>query len=763
MNTIKIYLAEDGSIATLSKDFDLYQYEYQNKLLNVYVPLSICAGPFIDNDISTGYSCQLKMTASNSKGVTKITGNFYMRYVKTLTYNSVEYALFERLMPYAFTLYSGTDASAPQLTISVVNIEVTEDAGTTTNTVLSITNSQTCALEVNASTSVQSETVEDASEIDTLEALYSDVVETLAEKQNADTTNDTEVINADGEDHTVAGNINDLLTDVATNTDNIETLQETTSQNSADIENLYNIISYGVNVVGSITLNDLDPTDLEDLAEIVSSIEDYITNTLGKTLSAGMSVFIYMDNTDVDDSVYYFLYDGTDWTYFEMNFLQDAKNGTKGIVAGDYYASGLATADNFMTSIVNGKVVNIYRVDSNGNYTDLKTALDQVIAKLINGTSAVNMAIKDSSGNNIVDTYMTKTAGATKTYVQNYASPKALYDLNYCDFADGEFSDTNVSDTSYDKTVESSAIGYTALATLTKELPADILLGNQNGTTNYIWITSTLTEAVKIRITTAYYDEANSTWVNLSTTETDTISLTAGTFKRIMLESVFDTLSSVITLNSGTTIRQIISVYREVSTIANFTLSCNTTYLSYMEFNKIGYVKYSLESNIESLENGVDAITIDLDSNLNVSGDGTVGYQNGGTETIETKIKIPVDATPTSSSINPITSGGVKTYVDSKFIQGTATIDHNGTWNSTLNDFAEQYNAGYLYYYVISIDGATADMTPNITFAPTEAMSGYFSSICESDSNSIIIFATDTPTNLGYTADFDVAYCLIGG
>ena len=31
MNTIKIYLDTDGSVRDLQKDFDLYQYEYQNK------------------------------------------------------------------------------------------------------------------------------------------------------------------------------------------------------------------------------------------------------------------------------------------------------------------------------------------------------------------------------------------------------------------------------------------------------------------------------------------------------------------------------------------------------------------------------------------------------------------------------------------------------------------------------------------------------------------------------------------------------------
>lgn len=46
MNTIRIYLAGNGSVFELKKDFILYQGQFQNKLLNVYVPTSILAPQF---------------------------------------------------------------------------------------------------------------------------------------------------------------------------------------------------------------------------------------------------------------------------------------------------------------------------------------------------------------------------------------------------------------------------------------------------------------------------------------------------------------------------------------------------------------------------------------------------------------------------------------------------------------------------------------------------------------------------------------------
>ena len=422
MNTIKIYLAEDGSLATLLKDFDLYQYEYQNKLLNVYVPTSICAGPFVDNNLTTGYSCQIKMNAQTSFGAEKITGNFYMRYVKTLTQSGVEYALFERLLPYAFTIFSGVQGNAPQLTISVVNITFVEDDGNTIPKVLSVTNSQTCALEVNPSTAVQSEVPEDPSELDTLEALYQDIADNLPLKQDKE----DEDINPDGNDHTVVGNINTLLRDVSQNTNDIGDLKEDMTQAQTDIENLYRAVGGGVQIVGTMTVQDALPSDQD--------VTDFVEQETGEAPQSGTAVFVIVDYTSGTDTIYLYFFDGTNWGHFEIQYLNSAGNGVKGILQGDYTVSGLSIADNFMVDIVSGVIKNIYRVDADGNYTDFKTIGDQVLAKLINGTSAVEMAKKDASGNVITSTYMRKDEGVTPSDMEAYAMPKALYDINYADY-----------------------------------------------------------------------------------------------------------------------------------------------------------------------------------------------------------------------------------------------------------------------------------------------------------------------------------------
>ena len=47
MLTIKVFLTSGGRIADLKKDFPLYQGQFQNKLLNVYVPTAILAPDFV--------------------------------------------------------------------------------------------------------------------------------------------------------------------------------------------------------------------------------------------------------------------------------------------------------------------------------------------------------------------------------------------------------------------------------------------------------------------------------------------------------------------------------------------------------------------------------------------------------------------------------------------------------------------------------------------------------------------------------------------
>ena len=667
MNTIKIYLDTDGSVRDLQKDFDLYQYEYQNKLINIFVPTSILAR-FVSDDQQVGYSCQLKMSAVTSGGIPTLTSNFYTRYVKNVVTNGVEYALFERLMPYAFTIYSGVGANAPQLTISVVNVKLEEGEDPQ---VLSIISSQVCPLDVNASTQVEEEPIE-STDVETLFALYNGLVATMATKQDKV----DEQINPDGDNHSVKDNINYLLA----RDGDLADVEEQVRQNTEDIEDLKIIETFGLDIVGTMVIKSQSAED-DNKLPTKEELDTFIENITGESeVQKGQAIFVHWDNYAVADKTALCLWNGTQYSYLDMT-LRKAGNSVLGEIEGTYEVGGLNVANNFMVDIVAGQIKNIYRVNADGESIDLKTALDQVKDKLVDG-NAVARAIADKNGNDIYNTYQTKSEGATKLYVQQYATPRALLELNYPDYATGEFKKVEATDNSYNKATASSSTGYTQLASLIKSLEADILLGNQNGVKNRIWLSADVTENIKLSVSTSYLDE-DSNEIYLSIQNTDWISLTSGNARLIEIESVFDGLTDPITLPSGTTIRQQITLYRESSASATFTLLSNTTYNAYMSLNKIGYVRYNVSSVPQGITMGNDTATLDGNNNLVVSGNGEMEFEGGNSEPIATQFKIPMASSVESGVILPVSGDKVVSKLSSEFSKKLAIVDV-GTINGNL-------------------------------------------------------------------------------
>ena len=497
-----------------------------------------------------------------------------------------------------------------------------------------------------------------------------DIVQLQQDKQDKeDPTINPDTNPGDNNDHTVVGNINTLLGDTAQNTDDIGILQNEMSQAQQDIHDLQVLVEYGINIVGEMTTIDALPSD--------DDVSDKVEEITGEPPVRGQAMIVRVDYTAGTDTIYLYVFDGEDWKHFEMQFLNDAGNGIKGLIEGNYNAGDLSTPDKFMVNISNGQILDIVRVDPNGNYVTLKNALDLVIQKLLDtSTGYVQRAKNDQNGREIDTTYQTKQEGATKDYVKQYASPKALYDLNYPDYALGQFKSVEVSDTSYNKTTTSPNAEtqnlYTPLATLTKTLEADILLGDQNGLINRIWITANITEDVKLRIETSYIDGNNQTQT-LSVEETDVFGLVAGNAKLLQIESVFDRINNplyieaeTITLPAGTTLVQTIEVHRQTSTSADFTLLSNTTYNAYMTLNKIGYVRYSLEQEPDAIITGHDsAPTIDSDGDLLVqSTDGEINYKNGASAPLTTIVKVPMASGINANDVRPPKAGDVKTALD---------------------------------------------------------------------------------------------------
>lgn len=237
MNTIRIYLTESGRIADLQKDFPLYQGQFQNKLLNVFVPTSILAPMFtssgaVSADYVASTSTKIGMTYTARDGSIKTSKNYYMRYLKTLMYKGVEYALYERKLPKEFTFYAGQGENSPVLIINVVNIE--QQSGDTPPLVLSVITSQTCHLDVMQSTFLDRDELDEPSELENLNAQVQALNALMPKKQDKEDENIA--LEQAPAEKTVVGAINKLGGLVKTAQSSADTAQQTaeTAQTTAD-------------------------------------------------------------------------------------------------------------------------------------------------------------------------------------------------------------------------------------------------------------------------------------------------------------------------------------------------------------------------------------------------------------------------------------------------------------------------------------------------------------------------------------------------
>ena len=322
MNTIKIYYKESGEIWDVKKDFPLYQGQYHDKLLNVYVPTSVLAPQFDVSDEDYVYADSVAATAVKM-GVTHVSRDgklhqsksYFLYYLKTLTQNGVEYALYERKLPKEFTMYAGQGANAPQLVINVVNVKTEGQPE-----VLSIATTQPCTLEVMPSADLDNDEVIEPSELEVVNAEINGVKKSLFEQSTeiADVRNEVSEIN-----------------------DRIET---------------------GETPIGKME-GDTLPTD--------EQINDFVVATVAREPKLGDYV-IFVLNGEVISHTFKYLYSESGWIPYEITTVTKAQNSTYGLVKGTYTNNN--TAD-VLLDIDNGEVRNIYVKDCNNAYQNLREYL----------------------------------------------------------------------------------------------------------------------------------------------------------------------------------------------------------------------------------------------------------------------------------------------------------------------------------------------------------------------------------------------------
>lgn len=389
MNTIKIYLAESGRIADLKKDFPLYQYQFQNKLLNIFVPTSILAPDFksqsatgeVQADYVAGTSVKIGMSYTARDGSIKVSKNYYMRYLKTLTYQNVEYALYERKLPKEFTNYAGQGANAPILTVNVVNVQEQSEDGTPI--ILSVTATQTCSLDVMKSTSLDNDEAVEPTELENINAQINEINEILPTKQdkvdeNLETTNKS-----------VVGAINENKSKIDVNTTNIQTNTKDIAKNREDIDLLISRMKLSEDYIGRLTGEQL-PSN--------SELNDFVkANTSPSRDPRNGDVIIFIQQIEeATDKNYKYFYSQMDWQYYEIPPIESASNGTLGLVSGTYIiGSEISEIKDTLVDIIDGEILNIYVMDRTGVYRN--------IVEYLNSNSAASKEL-ETQLNAIADT-----------------------------------------------------------------------------------------------------------------------------------------------------------------------------------------------------------------------------------------------------------------------------------------------------------------------------------------------------------------------
>ena len=656
MNTIKIFLAPSGATASIYKDFPLYQGSFQNKLLNVYVPTSILSPDFKTYNVSSGAeedpfvagtAVKVAMETIARNGKFAYSKDYYVRYLKTLTKDGVEYALFERKLPQEFTFYAGQGANAPALILNVVNMAFAVEAAkikkyelpggncsitafseeafiskigkptasrsyifenvhqtsyasgryyyeatlegktvspidygitlqgalpastpgyidvgvTVTGEILSVTTSQRVKLDVLPSSNLDKEESVEPSEWETVEARLNALTAALAAKQ------DKEDNTLATPQKTVVGAINGLDGRVKSNSQSITAESLRIDKAQQDIIALQKRPA-GTNYIGMLTVAENLPTDEQLLA--------FVKGVKGESyeLQNGDSVTVVVTKAAATDEVYFYKWNGEAWSYYALPPVEPASNDNLGLVKGDTSF----THGNVSVTIVNGIITSI-KVLSNGQPIEVNAYLndlDTLLQKIVTGEQTVGkaeQALKDGLGQTISDTYLDKTVGASKNYVQDYALPKKFNENLYLQKSGSDFIYAPTIVDEEVTTVDASTFGYTTIYTADYALVDTKFNLNAKNSINIVNTLSLDVATQTAFIARAYVIGADGTETLLAAKQSSFETIPANTAKEIAFSMAFVELGKrEITVASGDKIRIQFVVFKTAPTAANISL-----------------------------------------------------------------------------------------------------------------------------------------------------------------------------------------------
>jgi hypothetical protein len=498
-----------------------------------------------------------------------------MRYLKTLTYQNIEYALYERKLPREFTFYAGQGQNAPMLIANVVNI----NNETSPATILDITTSQSCSLDVLPSDYLdKDEPIKEPSELAELSGQVNAINGILPTKQDK-TDYSLETTNK-----TVVGAINENKSKIELNTANIESNREDIAKNREAIDGLNENLATGQDYIGTITTNTV-PTE--------QTLNNFVLEERSIAPKGGDTIIVILQVSGDTDRNFKYIYNGTQWTYYEIPPMEQASNGTHGIIEGTY---GIGLNNNTLVDISGGQILNIYVKDKDGDYQNIQTYLNmnaQDIEDIINGDSVVGESIKamqDGLGNNIANTYLTQVLGATKQFVRDYAQPREFGNVYFIS-ADGYSKQVPTTpESGVQFSVNTSAVASFQMFQIEKTNEASFELTSINGYSNNLYISASADCDVQYRLTTEY-KKSGEDWNTLNVELSNVIPMRAGNIQRVQLNSPFTALGdNVVSLVTGDKIRQTLAVVTQTSSPLVFNLYSNEIYPSTFTITSQSYI-----------------------------------------------------------------------------------------------------------------------------------------------------------------------------
>lgn len=631
---IEIYIQETGDLSRIVKNFELYKGQYIDYYIDIYVPITLSPS---EEGRGVAVSTALMYTKRNGALRTTIGYNALFKESGVVKYGRT-YDVYEQRIPQEYVKHLGEQT----LIANINEIDTTTDPAE----FVEIITSQTCPLVIQMSDYIDTEEEPDPSQLDLLEAEVNNLIRNKQDKldTNIQKTFDDGVVTWQ-DSQTVVGAINNNTAQnelnrqaIDTNTGNITTntgdigdikaeqitqntnIGANTGQiniNTQDIANLKAIVGTGETYIGTYT-DDLDPNNSGDLATLKPLLNQYVLDHSEQTEVIAGNVIIYIQEiSGGTDKNFKFIYSGavSDWTFYEIPATESATNDTKGIVQGSYDAS--STTKKTQVNVISGEIEDIYVIDNNSdhrrlaeylntqntqvetNKTNIATNTDNIstisgkvgtlettTTNILNGTTPVGKATSadnDGLNRNIVNTYLTQTAGVTKVQLKEYALPRAFNDVSY--LTSTGYSDTVPTSASPVYTATSESVGDTELFEAEKTIVnAEFQLGAKNSSVDTIYVSASEICTVQFRLTTEV--DVDNTWHTASVELSDNVNFTtANEIKKLQFGSTFTQLSDILEVVENDKIRQTLEVVTNTSQSITFNVYSNETYPSTFYLN----------------------------------------------------------------------------------------------------------------------------------------------------------------------------------